>query len=277
MPKHNNRVLTAPTPQTISDPQSISGVSFMKWGLLLSVLLFSAVGVAANSSKKSLMEMALAEAKFEGLQKSSATDAQVTGMLNLHDPRPEVVTRRWKYFAGFTLQNFNSAGYATKEGSGTFDLNNNDATVMPGLELGVMSPSMQTKAALWKLGLRGKASLASQEPTVKLATGYEVGDARLNTTMLSVGPAIALAWERLPWLSLTFSPQYGNLSYTQTSSNDFATFSKSAAYESMSYGVDIRLGPQWSVFTEWSQRNLKDDSEIALQKDNFELGTKVTW
>lgn len=249
----------------------------MKWGLLLSVLLSSAVCAAANSTNKSLKEMALAEAKFEGLEKNTATDAQVTGMLNLKDPRPEVITRSWKYFAGFTVQSFNSEGTASKAGSGTFDLNNNDATIMPGVELGVMSPSLQTKGALWKLGLRGKAGFASQEPEVNLASGYEVTDARLNTTLLSAGPVVALAWERLPWLSLTFSPQYGNLSYTQTSSNDFATFSKSSAYESMNYGVDIMLNQRWSVFTEWSQRNLKDNSEIALQKDNFELGTKVTW
>lgn len=244
----------------------------MKWGLLFAVIFSSAV-----CSAVSLKEMAIAEAKYDGSEKSSATDAQVSGMLTLKDPRPEIITRSWKYFAGFSLQSFQPEGFASKEGSGSFDLSKNGTTVMPGIELGVMSPALQTKAVFWKLGLRAKGGFASQGTTMKLDSGYEIDDARLNTTMFSAGPAVSLGWERLPWLSLSVSPQYGNISYTQSSSNDFATFSKSGTYESMNYGVDVMVGKKWSVFTEWSQRTLKDNNEIALQKDNFELGTKVTW
>ncbi|WP_374035089.1 hypothetical protein ACES2I_04580 [Bdellovibrio bacteriovorus] len=244
----------------------------MKWGFLLAVIFSSAI-----CNAQSLRDMAVAEAKYDGLAKQSATDAQVSGMLTLKDPRPEIITRSWKYFAGFSVQSFQPEGIATKDGSGSFDMSENGTTVMPGLELGVMSPALQTKALLWKLGLRAKGGFASQSANVKLDSGYEIDDARLNTIMFSAGPVVSLGWERLPWLSLNVSPQFGNISYTQSSSNDFATFSKSGAYESMNYGVDVMLGKKWSVFTEWSQRTLKDNNEIALQKDNFELGTKVTW
>lgn len=260
----------------------------MKLSLLLLVSLFSAICAAAPAKKSSvtvaptpelsLREKALAEAKAEGLQERAvASDAQVSGMLTLKDPRPEVVTRPWNYFAAFTAQMFQAEGTATKEGSGTFDLGKNERTVMPGLELGVMSIPWQTKAVLWKFGLRAKAGFASQGTDIALDSGYAIDDARLNTTMFSGGPVVALSSERLQWLSLTFSPQYGTLSYTQTSSNDFAAFSKSAAFNSMSYGLDFAVSKKWSLFTEWSQRNLNDSSEIALQKDGFELGTKITW
>lgn len=221
--------------------------------------------------------MALAETKHEGHATKTATNAQVSGMLNLKDPRPEIITRRWSYFAALTFQNFQSQGFATKEGTGTFDLGKNERTVMPGIELGLVTPSLPTKALLWQLGLRGKAGFASQETSVALDSGYRIDDARLNTTLLSAGPALSLQWERLNWLSLNVSPQYGTLSYTQTSSNDFATFSKSAAFEALSYGLDIRMNRKWSIFSEWSQRKIKDNTQIALQKDNFELGTKLTW
>lgn len=244
----------------------------MKWGLLFATLLSSAI-----CSAESLRDLALAEAKFEGLEKNSATDAQVPGMLTLQDPRPEIITRRWKYFAAFTAQIFQAEGFVNKEGTGTFDLGKSETSMMPGLELGVMSPTMPTRSVLWKVGLRFKGSFASQGTSVILDSGYKIDDARLNTTMFSGGPALSVAWDRLSWLSLNVSPQYGTLSYTQTSSNDFATFSKSGAFESLNYGLDFQMTPKWSVFTEWSQRTLNDNNEIALQKDNFEVGTKVTW
>ncbi|MEK2644571.1 hypothetical protein [Bdellovibrio sp. BCCA] len=261
----------------------------MKLSLLLVVTLFTVVCGAAPAGKKSsapatsapelsLKEKALAESKIDERQeKAAASDAQVSGMLTLKDPRPEVVTRPWKYFAAFSGQMFQAEGTATKQGSGTFDLSKNDSTVMPSLELGVMSVPFQTKAVLWKFGVRGKAGFASQSVDATLASGYKIDDARLNTTMFSVGPMIAVSWERLAWLSFTLSPQYGTLSYTQTSSDDFAAFSKSAGFHAMGYGLDFAISNKWSLFTEWSQRNLNDSSEIALQKDNFELGTKVTW
>lgn len=244
----------------------------MKWGLLISVLFSSVV-----CSALSLKQQAVAEAKFEGLEKATATDAQVQGMLTLKDPRPEIITRSWKYSAALSVQSFQPEGFASKEGSGTFDLGQNGSTAMPGLELGVLSPAFSTKQVLWKVGLRAKGSLASQETSVTLDSGYEINDARLNTTLFSGGPVLNVSWDRLSWLSLNVSPQIGSLSYTQTSSNDFATFSKTGSFNSMTYGLDFLIGSKWSVFTEWTQRSLKDSSEIALQKDNFELGTKVTW
>lgn len=246
----------------------------MKSLLLVLITVFAFTSQAAPSLK----QQAQAETTVSGKAQHSATDAQVSGMLTLKDPRPDVITRSWKYFAGLSLQSFQPQGLVELENASTFDLGANDQTVMPGLELGVLSPQFSTKKVLWQFGVRGKASIASQSSEVNFNSGYNVDDARLNTTLLSVGPTFGLAWERVPWLAFTFSPQWGTLNYTQTSANDFAHFSKYAGYESFNYGIELKVGRKWSLFTEWSQRNLKDSSNrIALQKDNLELGTKVTW
>ncbi|WII71297.1 hypothetical protein QJS83_12575 [Bdellovibrio sp. 22V] len=255
----------------------------MKWSFLLAVTLLSAVCSAQSSKTKiaapapTLREQALAENEIKGEQKAVASDAQVSGMLTLQDPRPEIITRSWKYFAALSAQSFQAEGVTSKEGAGTFDLGKNSQTVMPALELGVMSPSLQTKALLWKLGVRAKAGFASQGTDVTLDSGFKVDDARLNSTLFSGGLLLSMQWERLAWLSLTVSPQMGSVNYTQTSANDFATFSKQAGFNSIGYGLDIALTNKWSLFTEWTQRDLKDNKDIALQRDNFELGTKVTW
>lgn len=244
-----------------------------------SFLLISTLLVSAFSSAQTLREQALAEAKPQlVLAQNSATDAQTTGMLKLKDPRPEIITRSWQYFAGLTAQNFQAQGTVTTDSSGIFDLAKNGETFMPGLTAGVMGPEWNLKSVLISLGGRGDAQFSSQSVSVTLPSGYKVDDARLNTTLLSIGPVLALRHDSLRWLSLTFSPQYGTLNYTQTSSNDYAHFSKTAGYLAMNYALDFRLTRQWSVFTEWSQRDIRDShQEIAIQKDNFELGTKVTW
>ncbi|WP_413558213.1 hypothetical protein [Bdellovibrio sp. HCB209] len=233
---------------------------------------------AAPASSSSLRDAALAETKGTAVATKSATDAQTTGMLILKDPKPEIVSRPWLYFAGFTAQQFQPKGTVTTDASGTFDLSANDQTFMPGLTMGVMSPEWNLKNVLISGGLRFDGSMATQGTSVTLPSGMVVDDARLNTTMLSAGPVLNLRYAKLSWLALTFTPQFGTLNYTQSSSNDFAHFSKQASYVAMNYGLDFRLTKKWSVFTEWSQREIRDEQqEIAMAKDNFELGTKVSW
>lgn len=259
--------------------------------LVLSNLLISSLAWSASSKSKmslkdtanlssiSLRDQAAAEAHAEGQVRKSATDAQVaSAMLSLKDPRPEIITRTWLYFAGFTAQSFQARGSITTDSVGRMDLSQNSSTFMPGLVVGIMSPAMPYSSTQWRLGLRADASFASQNTSITFPSGYTVSDARLNSTLLSVGPTFSLQWQSLPWVALTLTPQYGNIIYTQTASNDFAQFSKQSPYLAWNYGVDFQVAKSWSVFTEYSQRKLLDSKqEIALQNDNFELGTKVTW
>lgn len=247
----------------------------MKFSLLISLLFGTSSVFAAPSS--SLKQQAMAESKIDGLVKSTATDAQVPGMLSLKDPRLDVVTRSWNYFAALTAQPFQSQGVVQKAGSGPFTLDNNSSTLMPGLEVGILSHAFRTSHISWNLGVRFKAGMSSQKTDITLNSGYKIEDARLNSTLLSAGPLLALHWNRWSQWALTVSPQVGSLTYTQTSANDFATFSKQSDLTSVGLGLEYAFNPQWSLFSEWTQRNLKDTREISLQKDNFELGTRITW
>ncbi|MFS4460927.1 hypothetical protein [Bdellovibrio sp. HCB2-146] len=246
------------------------------------ITLFASLSYAQSStsaSTTSLHDMALSEAtQIKGKQKEQASDAQVAGAyLTLKDPRPEIITRRWKYFASLSVQTFQAEGSATNDLAETFDLSQNDQTVMPTLELGMISSPLLTGPVAWKLGARAQGSFISQEANAVLASGVQVDDARLNTTLLSAGPVLAVSWERLAWLSVVVSPQYGIVNYTQSSTNDSAAFSKHARYEALNYGLDFQVSPKWSIFTEWSNKSINDNETIALQKNNFELGTKVQW
>ncbi len=233
---------------------------------------------AAPAPELSMRDQALAESVNSGKNQKSASDAQVeSGVLRLKDPRPEALARTWKYFAAFSAQQFQTEGTASNDFS-SFDLSENNSTLMPGIEVGVLSPAMNTENFVWHVGARGQGSFASQAVNARIqSSGYVLDDARLNSTLLSVGPMVTVAWNRYEWLALTFVPEFGSMTYTQTSSNNFGKFSKSAGYKALSFGLDVRLAPKWSVFTEYSQRELNSDNQLALQKDNFELGTKVTW
>jgi|GEM_PF-1664285 hypothetical protein len=230
-----------------------------------------------NLDMTQLKKMALAETSIEGKEQKSATNARTEGMLSLKDPRPEIITRSWQYLFGLTLQSFQPQGTVQTSLAGEFDLSNNDSTVLPAIEFGAMSPLMATGPALWRVGGKAKLAYSSQKIDVTLPSGYEVDDARLNTSMLSVGPAFSVQHERLNWLALTGTYQFGDLNYTQTSSTELANFSKHGGFESVGLGLQFQLTKGWAVSTEWSDRKLRSDETIALQKNNFELGTSVTW
>jgi hypothetical protein len=262
-----------------------------QYASLAAIILFGSLSHAQNSQNSSTLstnsaaaptsmrEMAMAAAQVTGKEQKVSTDAQVAGSyLTLKDPRPEIVGRSWKYFAGLSFQNFQAEGSASNDSAETFDLGKNDSTVMPSIKLGAMTTPWATGPMNWQFGARGQASFASQETSGVLKSGYQVDDARLNSILLSVGPVFALSWQRLAWLSFTFSPQWGTLNYTQSSSNDLAKFSKQAGYEALHYGLDFQIGTKWSVFTEYSNRTLRDGNEqVGIQANNFELGTKVQW
>lgn len=224
-----------------------------------------------------MRERALVEATYVGKDQKLASDAQVeSGVLRLKDPRPEALGRSWKYFAAFSAQQFQPEGTARNEFS-SFDLGRSDATWMPGLQLGFVGPALPTGPVNWHFGARFQGHFSSQATMAVMESGFVIDDARLNTTLLSVGPLVAANWSRWPWLSLTFVPEFGSATYTQTTANNFGKFSKSSGYKAFSFGLEAEVKSGWALFTAYSQRELNDQNQLALQKDNFELGTKILW
>lgn len=258
--------------------------------LTLTFILSITVIAAASPSKKkssknsnqpvaevSLRDKALTESQNLGQQKKQASEVQMeSGVLTLKDPRPEVITRSWNYFVGVSAQQFQPEGRVTNDLNNNFDLGQQGQTLMPGVEFGVISQDYYANNILLNFGAQLKGAFSSQAVEVTYPSGAVIDDARLNTSLLSVGPTVAARWERYDWLSLVFTPEFGTLRYTQTSSSSYGQFSKSAAYRALTAGFDFKVGEKVSVFTKYSQRDL-DDNQLALQKDNFELGTKLTW
>lgn len=250
-------------------------MAFRRLSTLVFAFTFS-VSILALA-ETTLREKALFESQNLGPQKNRASEVQVdSGVLVLKDPRPEVITRSWKYFVAFSAQQFQPEGMVSNE-LNSFDLNQNGPTLMPGIEFGFLSKDFNTRSVLWNWGLQFKGSFSSQTSQALYPAGTSISDARLNTTLLSVGPTFAIRWERFHWLTLLFTPEFGTLTYTQTSSSDYGKFSKNSGYRALTSGLDFRVAQKWSVFTKYSQRELSEENQLALQKDNFELGTKVTW
>lgn len=252
--------------------------------LSISLIFSSAAFAQIRNSKskieaKSLREQALHEAAVSAKEeKSAASDAQISGtMLKLEDPLPPGEVRAWKYFAALTVQEFQAQGYVQTDLGQQFNLNANDQTLLPGLEFGVLTPTWAMGQANLTLGAKLKGAYTSQHTTAVMKSGFVIDDARLNTSLLSAGPTMSLGHEAVSWLSLNLGAQFGDLSYTQTSGNHFAQFTRHASFTSYVYGMGFQLSPRWSLSAEWNSRTLNGSQTVALQSNNFELGTQITW
>lgn len=238
----------------------------------------------AKAPAVSLRDQAQKEAKIDPqlerkLKAAAATTNSAPasiGILTLQDPRPESMPRAWSFFAGLSAQYFGPQGKVSKLGSGNFDLGTNASTLMPGLDAGFISAPRPTEYFSFQWGLRGKFGLTSQNSNITLPSGFRIDDARLNSHLLSAGGLVSFQSQTAPRLSVTVSPQVGNVTYTQTSSSDFANFSKQATFTALGVGFAYLLSHHWSLTAEYTQRDVIGN-EVALQKDNYELGAKVTW
>jgi hypothetical protein len=263
----------------------------MKSNILVVFLSFLSISnqSLAITSLKNLRNQALVESQIEGQQKQSATTAQVSsGMLVLKDPRPEIITRSWKLFAGLKGQTYSPSGAYTSDLGTNFSLNRAGQAFMPGLLVGAQTKNFDLPNYIkidprvkWNLGLRADASIASQSTATTFKSGYSISDCRLNTIIFSVGPSFSITLlqtdkKYLP--TMTVTPQIGSLDYTQTSSNEFARFNRQFNFESINLEASLNATPSVQIFASYTQRNsLSASNQVTVQKDNFEMGSKVTW
>jgi hypothetical protein len=243
----------------------------------------------AFSSIKNLRNQALAESQIDGQQKQSATTAQVSsGMLVLKDPRPEIITRSWKLFAGLKGQSYNPSGIHTSDSGTNFFLNKAGQVFMPGILIGAQTKKFELPKPFkldprikWNFGIRADASIASQTTTTTFESGYNISDCRLNTIILSAGPSVSISWQQhtqkyLP--TITLAPQIGNLDYTQTSSNEYARFSRQFNFQSINLEFGFEATQSVQLFASYTLRApLNPSNQVTIQKDSFDVGSKVTW
>lgn len=253
----------------------------MKLKYLLALAVISSgplMAWAENSSSSSLRETALSESKVDGPKSSKSSGPVVEGMLKLEDPRLRVVTRSWDYSLKFSLQEFQPRGKVTTEYQDHFNLSEDGSSVMPALALGFLKRFPSTTAWHWRAGAEARFAYSTQSATGSFNEGHFQNDARINSLALSAHPFVGLSHEKWSWCQLLLGVEYGDLTYTQTSSNDLATFSKQVAFAGWTAGLDFQLSPAWALTTEYARRDrLSSASAIDIQKNNFEIGTRVTW
>jgi opacity protein-like surface antigen len=229
-----------------------------------------------------LKSRALSEIQQPGKIKNAPSDVQLsgTGMLSLKDPRPEIVGRKWDYFLGLSAQRFEPQGAASNDlTASSFELGNAGQTVMPALALGFRAP-LYSQDQSWQLnwGLGAKVGYASQSTTATFTTGYKHSDVRLTSTLISANPQLSFTALRAKWLTAIAGYEWGNLTYTQSSSDELANFSVHSAYTGWNLGLDFNLTSNWAITTMYTQRRLTSKQDLlALQQDNYELGTRILW
>lgn len=230
-------------------------------------------------STASVRQMAIEETSVvPSEQKAHPTDVSVTGgMLTLKDNKPEVHLRSWDYFLGFSAQSYAPAGQATNDYGTQFNLNGTSTTVMPAIAFGFVKPAFENDNITTAWGLGAKVGYASQNAPVTMPNGYLIDDARLNTTDLSLNPFIRLSSPSLSWLEAHVGYLVGTLNYAETSTNDFAKFSRTASYQGYNVGADLRLNRNWSILVDYSYKSLNATKDIQIQSNNLEVGTRVQW
>ncbi|MFZ4404876.1 MAG: hypothetical protein ACOYOK_12305 [Pseudobdellovibrionaceae bacterium] len=220
-----------------------------------------------------LVKRAEEEVRSEGKKQSIATDAQVSGLLQLEDPRSSISDRSWKYIFSAKLQSFKASG--SVEATATrFDVSS-PTTVMPVLEFGLRTT---THPLFW--GTSFEAGLVSQKQAAQFQSGFVADDARINSTIFAVGPLLGYAPANSAW---TFSVQtlYQLLLVSQVSKNDLANYSRQSSAWLGRFEADYLLSKnthsEWHLTALATQRLLENKLQITTPNNSLSMGARLIW
>jgi opacity protein-like surface antigen len=262
----------------------------MKRSLILNFILISLSRVlfavpqldsaAVSAPREVIATSAKAQAEINSIpktQKQSSTDAKFSGILKLKDPRPEIITRDWKYFMGFKMQSLHPKGNVNNNVVGNFDLENNNATAHPSFEIGFSKPLPNDDFfANW--GILMQTGFSTAPIKLTFPSGYSAPqDTHLNTLTSAIGAKLEVALPRFSSLYFNSSARVGRISYTQTSINDLAQFSEAASFYALGLGTSYNFYDNWQLTADYSNRKISQKSDLKIQSDNTELGLRVTW
>lgn len=253
--------------------------------LALSCVAMVSLSTAFTNSRaevpsQSLRAQAILENNVPEVNKKNTTnDGRVEGMLSLKDPRLEVSARWILYSVQLSAQQFQPSGTVRSDLGYTFDLQQSSVTVMPGLTFGFIIPAFSNNKAKLRVGLAGKINYSNQSTNVVFPSGYAESEVRLSSLILAANPYLNLTSQSLDWLSMNWGLEYGDISYTQSSSNDLASFTKRGGYKGWNTGLNFQLSEKWALTSNYAQRKMtdSDNNSIQIQSNNYEVGTQVTW
>lgn len=246
---------------------------------LLLLLCLSSFSVHAAESLSDLHVRALQETTSTGIQTSYASDAQVENesLLRLEDPGLTPNDSKWKWEMGVKFQNLTPQGKSQMQSGQVYDLSGAGSTLFPIVDLGIRHPVYENETAIWTLGGRFDFGYTSQRNEVVFPTGIKAENSRLSTGLASVNLLTSARFQKLPRVEFEAGIAQGAVSYTQSSSDDSAHFSKQTGYAGWSFATHYWIQPDWSAGVEYARRDLSTKVETDLQNDNYSVGTRVMW
>lgn len=268
----------------------------MKAVLFFSILFSSLATIAATTSANTkkpntpatpatfnLKQQAHWESRAENNKRQAlASDAQVSsGILSLEDPYKTPPPRSWKWLVGVKVQQYQPEGKVNLQHTQGINLNRLDSVNLPSLEFGFNKPwKLESKELKIKTGMLAHFGYASQDSQVMFVSGYKVNDARVNTFLsdltLTANMGSNTVWT---WLEGTAGVGVGTLSYTQGSDNAYARFNEQTRFMNWLVGANFNVNEPWQIFLNYNQRNLlaNEEPSFSIQRDNWELGTRMQW
>lgn len=249
---------------------------------LFSFLLLSQAAFAAKAKQEAPIDLkskALQEyQQLKGKPLPVSTDASVTGLLTLEDPRKKEITRPWNYYLGLKLQSFQASGFAANDLGENFELSRRSESLMPGLEFGVLIKGWTYQGFKFSPLVKTTASYTNQNEAVTLKSGFLIEDAYLNTAIATAGIGMNFSHEQLPGFQFETAYQLGALNYTQASTNNFANFSESAEISLFQASLLYSMNKKWAVGIERHQREIVSQSnQVEITPVTYELGTRIQW
>lgn len=238
-----------------------------------------------NTSQSSAIDetdfrsLALSENKIDDTAKKALpVEAQVEGLLKLKDPKIEARDRYWDYYFKVSVQSSKPQGVGENDFNQKFDLDKNSSVAMPAVELGAIYLLTSNELTNVKLSLGGSLAYTSQKANAEFQSGLTVDDAHINTMIIKATPQLHIAVPYWNQAVLVLGGEYGLLNYTQSSTNDLASFSKNANVTAWTIGADYYLSKNLSFGAQYAERNLiNNNQKIAISKENIEIGTRVQW
>lgn len=213
------------------------------------------------------------------IQASEAQQADVSSLLKLQDPAPELRNRPWLWTFAFKLQNLQPLGVG-KVANYSFDLESYGSSTMPSLEFGFLLNTIEGQKVTWATGLAAHGGYMSQKTDLMAPNGYNFSDTRLTTTLVSAVWNNRFKTGYTPKLAFLVNPEYGFVNYTQTNTTStLANFSQQNNYWGVGVGAEYFFTPKWALVAQYSYRDAdaKKAEIVNLQKNNVEIGTQVTW
>lgn len=235
---------------------------------------------ATNVVAPSLREQALNESALsaKSVQSTKATEVQVnSAYLQLQDPRPQIITRTYKYNLGIQLSRWNPQGQTQLPAGTSYDLASAGNTVLPTVSFGFQRElTYQADYTLdWGISLLGGYS--SQTVNFELPSGYEISDSRLNSTLLKAQIPVQVKLANLKDFSGTITPQIGAINYTQSGVDPLANFSKQTTFAAMGFAVAYHVDENMAFNLETIANTDLGKQNVKIQSSQFNVGTQVVW